>query len=371
MAMCKSVRATRAEFEADVATVVPSQHVTKLLAELAQLRPDASGNVRWVPPPGLKYCAGGTALQNVQIQSPQYRSIKMCELRLLDEKAATILAANKSAHHWVVDLGSGPGAYCKGIVTEALRHCQSVTYTPLDTSPEAIDAATELYASDLPAAKILPHLGSWDDAMQTSFYKDLPENTEITATLMGSTAGNFPVDYMVDFIQGFLSTWEKLPFPAKLVVFVDAAPSDRKPTQVVIDAYEGKEILDLDCHMMKMVNASLDLDFSLDKFKHCIDYDFKQEALVRWWEAVEDFPVSHHGKPLTLVCKGTRIQTEISRKFSDSLLQSLAERAGAHLEIHRTDDDFYKAAIFTRGTAANDGIQNFEPFVHKIDAMGA
>jgi len=368
MAIRRSEGTMRAVIEAEVASVVPLHHVPKLHAELQQLQPDASGIVRWVPPPGLKYCAGGTALQNVHLHTPQYRSIKMCELRLIEEKAATILATNKDAHHWVVDLGSGPGAYCRGIVAEALRHCQSVTYTPLDSSLEAVNAATELYTLELPTAKLVPHLGSWDDAMQTSFYKGLPQNTEITATLMGSTAGNFSVDYMVDFIQGFVSTWEKLPFPAKLVLFVDAAPSDLKPTQQIIDAYSGKGILDLDRHMVKMINASLDLDFSLDKLKHCMKYDFEEEALVRWWEATEDFPVSHRGKLVTLICKGTRMQTEISRKFSDSLLQSMAERAGAHLEIHRTDDDFFKAATFAPRTLpvrTSKGLQH-----SVVDAMG-
>merc|ERR1719195_601300 len=108
----------------------------------------------------------------------------------------------------------------------------------------------------------------------------------------------------------------------------------------------------VDFHMMKMVNASLDLDLPLDKLEWRVEYDTKEEALVRWMEAMEDFPVSHHGQQVTLIRKGTRIQTEISRKFSDALLQSMAERAGARLVIHRTDDDFYKAAVFSRATAA-------------------
>ena len=75
----------------------------------------------------------------------------------------------------------------------------------------------------LHVAKFLQHVGSWDDAMQTSFYKDLPQDTEITATFMGTTAGNFSDDYMVSFIDGFLSTWDQLPFRAKLVLWVDGA----------------------------------------------------------------------------------------------------------------------------------------------------
>jgi len=307
--------------------------------------------VRWVPPPGLKYCAGGTALQNIAITTPEHY-LKVKELQLAEENASRILAVNKTAHHWVLDLGSGSGWMCKSIVAEALRLCQSVTYTPLDTSLEAVNTAKETYAAELPAAKVLPFVGSWDDAMQTSFYKDLPDDTEISALLMGATAGNFPDEYNLKFIQDFLSTWEKLPFPAKLSLWVDGAPSDRKPAQAIVDAYGCKENGALDFHMMKMVNASLDLDFPLDKLQWCVGYDTKEEALKRWMEATEDFPISHHGEQVTLIRKGTRIQTEMSRKFSDALLQSLAERAGADLVIHKTDDEFYKAAVFSRATAA-------------------
>eukprot|EP00419_Tripos_fusus_P040246 CAMPEP_0172790696 /NCGR_PEP_ID=MMETSP1074-20121228/208096_1 /TAXON_ID=2916 /ORGANISM="Ceratium fusus, Strain PA161109" /LENGTH=291 /DNA_ID=CAMNT_0013627747 /DNA_START=117 /DNA_END=989 /DNA_ORIENTATION=- len=246
---------TRAELEDEVAAVVPSEDVPKLLAELKQLQPDADGIVRWFPPSGLKYCAGGTALW--KLVKPYNDYLKMRELKLAEDKAALILAVNKTAHHWVLDLGSGSGWMCKSIVAEALRLCQSVTYSPLDTSLEAVNTAKETYAAEFPAAKVLPHVGSWDDALETSFYKDLPDDTEISALLMGATAGNFPDEYNEKFIRDFLDIWEKLPFPAKLSLWVDGAPSDRKPAQAIVDAYGCKENGALDFHMMKMVNASL------------------------------------------------------------------------------------------------------------------
>jgi uncharacterized SAM-dependent methyltransferase len=341
---------TRAELEDEVAAVVPPQDVSKLLADLKQLQPDETGIVRWFPPTGLKYCAGGTALW--RLAKPYNDYLKVREMRLAEEKAALILDVNKTAHHWVLDLGSGSGWMCKGIVAEALRLCESVTYTPLDTALEAVNTAKEMYASELPAAKLLPHVGSWDDAMQTSFYKDLPQDTEITATFMGTTAGNFSDDYMVSFIDGFLSTWDQLPFRAKLVLWVDGAPSDLKPAQAIVDAYGCAEDGALDFHMMKMINASLDLDFPLDKLQWNVDYDTREEAIKMWMEAVDNFPVNHHGQQVTQIPKGSRIQTQMSRKFSDALLQSMAERAGANLVIHRTDDDFYKAAVFSREATA-------------------
>merc|ERR1712048_866746 len=75
-------------------------------------------------------------------------------------------------------------------------------------------------------------------------------------------------------------------------------------------------------------------------------YDTEEHALRRWLEVKEDFPLHHDGKEITMMKKGMRIQTEISRKFTDERMQEYAKGAEASVEQVETADGYYKCAIF-------------------------
>jgi len=120
----------------------------------------------------------------------------------------------------------------------------------------------------------------------------------------------------------------------------------KKPVEVIKAHYHCDGLICMDYHMMRMINRALRVDLQMDKLRFNTEYDTEEHAFRRWLEVTEDFPLHHDGKELTMMKKGMRIQTEISRKFTDERMQTYAKGAGAAVEQVETADGYYKCAIF-------------------------
>ena len=314
--------------------------------EAEKLRQQLASEVEnlWVPSPKLKYYdAGSELLDRILSDDKYYLGRKEQELIALHHKSIVDFG-DYSCKHTIIDLGSGSGKKIYPFLEEALEKFSGVYYVPIDTSPSAIDLCHQNIEQKFPGLPVLSHTDSWEISMNSEFYHRF-EGTNITVFFLGSTIGNFSEEESIAFINKFVDLFSRIE-NSRLVIMFDSAPSEHKSVEVIEDAYNIEAMKAIDWHMIKMINKYLEIDIPLDKLRRCSEFDFRQKALVRWMELTEDCAISYIAKnqKLALLKKGTRIQTEISRKYNQEDILTMAK--DTETKVWMTPDNYYMCAAF-------------------------
>ncbi len=311
--------------------------------KLRQQLADGVENV-WVPSPKLKYYDTGSELFDCILSDKKYYLARK-EQELIDIHYRSIMDfGDYSSKHTIVDLGSGSGKKTLPFLKEALERFQGVYYVPIDTAKSAIDLCHKNVETEFPGLPVISYIDSWEICMKSDFYNRF-RDTNITVFLLGSTIGNFSEAESLAFINKFMDIFSSIE-NSRLVIMFDSAPSEHKSVEVIEDAYNIEAMKKIDWHMIKMINKYLEIDIPLDKLKRYSEFDHSKKAVVRWMELTEDCTISYTSEKqkLALLRKGTRIQTEISRKYSQENICMMAKNAKA--KIWMTPDYYYMCAAF-------------------------
>lgn len=314
--------------------------------EAAKLRKQLADGVEniWIPSPKLKYYDAGSELfDRILLDEKYYLARKEQELIALHYRSIMDFG-DYSCKHTIIDLGSGSGKKTLPFVKEALKKFPGVYYVPIDTAQSAIDLCHKNIEQEFPGLPVISYVDSWEACMNREFY-DRFEQTNITVFFLGSTIGNFSEEESIAFINTFTDIFCRRE-NSRLVIMFDSAPSPHKPVEVIEDAYNSEAMKAIDWHMMKMINKYLEIDIPLDKLKRCSEFDYSQKGLVRWMELTEDCEISFiaEKQKLGVLKKGTRIQTEISRKYSQEDIFQIAQNT--ETKIWMTPDNYYMCVAF-------------------------
>lgn len=314
--------------------------------EAAKLRQQVADGVEniWIPSPKLKYYdAGSEILDRILSNNKYYLGRKEQELIALHHKSIMDFG-DYSSKHTIIDLGSGSGKKIYPFLKEGLEKFSGVNYVPIDTAQSAIDLCHQNIDREFPGLPVISYVDSWEACMNDEFY-DRFEGTNITVFFLGSTIGNFSEEESIAFIKKFLDIFSRIE-NSRLVIMFDRGPSEHKPVEVIEDAYNIEVMKEIDWHMVNMINKYLEIDIPLDKLKRCSEFDYSQKGLVRWMELTEDCEISFiaEKRKLGLLKKGTRIQTEISRKYSQEDIVQIAQNT--ETKIWMTPDNYYMCVAF-------------------------
>ncbi|NER01947.1 MAG: L-histidine N(alpha)-methyltransferase [Okeania sp. SIO3C4] len=314
--------------------------------EAEKLRQQLADEVEnlWIPSPKLKYYEAGSELLEVILSDEKYYLARK-EQELIDLHYKSIMDfGDYSSKHTIVDLGSSSGKKTLPFLKEALQRFEGVYYVPIDTAQSAIDLCHKNVEKEFPGLPVISYTDSWEICMKNDFYNRF-RDTNITVFLLGSTIGNFSESDSLAFISKFMNIFSSME-NSRLVIMFDSAPSEHKPVKVIEDAYNSEAMENIDWHMIKMIDKYLEIDIPLDKLKRCSEFDYSEKALVRWMELTEDCTISYtpENKKLKLLRKGTRIQTEISRKYSQEDIFMIQKNAKT--KIWMTPDYYYMCAAF-------------------------
>jgi uncharacterized SAM-dependent methyltransferase len=298
----------------------------------------------WVPPPQLKYYdAGSEIFDHILLDEKYYLAKKERELIDLHHRAIMDFG-DYSCKHTIIDLGSGSGQKIFPFLGDALEKFSSACYVPIDTAKPAIDLCCKNINKKFPGLPVLPYIGSWEVAMNHEFYRRF-DGSNITAFLLGSTFGNFSEAESFTFIKKFMDIFSGIE-NSRLVIICDTPPSEYKSVAVIEDAYNIKMMRALDWHMIKMINKYLEIDIPLSKLKRFSEFDSSRKAIVRWMELTEDHVVSNTAKKqeLALFKKGKRIQTEVSRKYSQEDMLVISQ--GSKTRFWMAPGNYHMCAAF-------------------------
>ncbi len=277
------------------------------------------------------YDARGSALFEAICETPEYYPTRQ-EMALLAGIAPEI-AAHIPADARLVELGSGASLKTRLLLDAAP---QIATYTPVDISPSALDAAARAIAEDYPALSVSPitadfsseglRLLSDDDAPRVVFFP-------------GSTIGNFPPAPAIEL----MTRMARFAGPHGLfIVGVDLV----KDADTLVAAYDDAAGVTarFNLNLLERMNRELAADFDLSAFAHRAAWNRLEGRMEAHIEALKATTVHVAGEAFSFHA-GETIHTENSYKYTLNGFESLARRAGWEC-VERWVSDAPEFAVF-------------------------
>lgn len=248
--------------------------------------------------------------------------LPVCEHAILTQHAAAIARRLDGAAVSIIDLGCGDGRKIEPILAHLLGQGVAVHYVAVDIDAEAVNRAVER-AHACGVDRTTSIIGD--------FWRAFEAINQIAASsvccalfLLGTTIGNVEE---ASAIRLLASLRDALRPGDHLVIGFDLL----KPEPILTAAYDDALGLNEAFHMHLVERLRDDLRLAIEpsdfRFECALDAQTRaiESHLVCRRALTLDFGADHAGCHLP---EGTRIRTELSRKFTDADIERLADGAG-------------------------------------------
>lgn len=237
----------------------------------------------------------------------------------------------------IIELGSGDcSKSCMLFEAYPQQELSKLTYYPVDVSSSALRESSELLNQRYPELNITGYVADFVEHIEV-----LPGESGRLISFFGSTIGNLSRDMAKQFLRQLS---EKMDAGDHLLVGFDLV----KDRDVLEKAYNDEEGVteEFNRNILRVVNRTLEANFSLKDFAHLAFYDEEMERIEMHLEAIRDIEVHSPIVPSGIYLrKGETIHTENSHKFSTRRIRQLADHAGLKINHMHTDDQNWFALV--------------------------
>jgi L-histidine N-alpha-methyltransferase len=222
-------------------------------------------------------------------------------------------------HVELIELGPGDGRKILHLLLAMTEQKYDLSYFPVDISGDALKQLEAMLAKELPALSVRAHHGDYFDVL-SSLKQRLHKKVVF---FLGSNLGNYPDQQAADFVYQLGSNMH----PGDILVLgLDL----KKPREQVLPAYNDKHGVtrEFNFNLLSRINRELGANFSLDAFAHRPDYCEQTGVASSHLESLADQQVSIDKLAKTFEFqKGEKIQLEISRKYSDEVVNDIIAKS--------------------------------------------
>jgi len=323
--------------------VIPSTRY--VLHDLRSVVDDTfSEDVRWgltkplkSLPPKYFYDERGSKLFEDICRTPEYYPTRT-ERALLDRHAASII--QDTGIRLMTELGSGSSAKTETLLDAAVSAADGVHYVPIDVCREMLESASVRLLDRYPELKVTAIAGDYVYGLQRVPNSRAPR----LFMFLGGSIGNFEKDEAHNFVATVAHSMDRGDW------FLLGA--DRvKDEEVLNAAYNDNQGVTaaFNLNILRVINRNLGADFRLDQFKHYAYFNSEESQVEMHLRSCKSQTVSI--PRLSLVVEfgeNEMVRTEISRKFTPSMLDELCTGAGLSIEEHFTPDNEYFSLVLAR-----------------------
>ncbi len=235
----------------------------------------------------------------------------------------------------LIELGAGDGTKTKELLSALLDGEFDFDYVPIDISLSALESLESNLEQEFPTLQVRKKHGDYFGVLET-----LKENHHPKVILfLGSNIGNLSDEQSAEFIY---QIGANLKAGDKLILGVDLIKSEK----LVIPAYDDPHGITsaFNLNLLSRINNELGGDFDLSTFQHAPEYTFN-EGIARSYLVslvAQEIPISGIGKSFKFE-KGEKLQTEISRKYNDKILDKILNKTDFKIIAKLTDSQEYFA----------------------------
>ena len=252
------------------------------------------------------------------------------------QKIISSLGLQKHTKFELIELGAGDGTKTKKLLRSLLQNNFQFDYLPIDISQNALDQLEASLLKELPLLKVKKQQGDYFEILETLKDSHHPK----VILFLGSNLGNMTDEEAGGFIY---QLGANLKVNDKLFLGVDLI----KSKDVVLPAYNDQSGItrEFNLNLLHRINTELNGDFHLPSFDHTegiarSSLTSKQDQIVQIGKKGK----SYHFK------KGEKINTEISRKYNDEIINSILKNTDFKIERKLMDSKKYFADYIIKRT---------------------
>lgn len=281
------------------------------------------------------YDAKGDQLFQQIMQMPEYY-LTNCEHEIFTEQHEQICETFNAfdVPFNLIEFGAGDGLKTKILLRYLMEKNADFVYYPVDISMNILNELQISLRGMFPDIKMNTLNMDYFDAIKQ--LSALKERRNVTLFL-GSNIGNFHFDQaqkMISKLNHFSNTGDLL------MIGVDL----KKDPDIIINAYDDPHGITaaFNLNLLHRMNRELDADFNTEQFDHVAMYDEPTGEMFSYLKSLKNQTVVLKVLDQSVnFSKGETIHTEISKKYSLSELELLAERCKYNMVYHFLDDKQY------------------------------
>jgi dimethylhistidine N-methyltransferase len=251
------------------------------------------------------------------------------------DKIIEALQLKPDTYFDLIELGAGDGLKTKELLRELNRGNYRLDYMPIDISHNALDNLEADLNNELPSLTINKKQGDYFEILES-----LKENKHPKVILfLGSNIGNMPDEIATDFIAKLSDNLQK---GDKLLLGVDLI----KSASIVLPAYSDSKGItaDFNLNLLHRLNRELEANFDLEFFEHQPEYK-ESEGIAKSYlvsTKAQQVYIAQLDKTF-FFNEGEKILMEISRKYNDTILNSILSKTDFEIKDRITDSKAYFA----------------------------
>ncbi|MVM35910.1 L-histidine N(alpha)-methyltransferase [Spirosoma sp. HMF4905] len=285
------------------------------------------------------YDAEGSRLFQEIMHAPEYY-LTRSEYEILDTYKANLLAQFTTGERAfeLVELGAGDGLKTKILLGFFADKNADFTYAPVDISVDALDELVIDLRQKWPDLRLNPRHDDYFNALEQLSEES---NARRVVLFLGSNIGNFTPEDALDFYRQLHDRLQ----PGDLVL---TGFDLQKHPAVIHAAYNDRQGLTraFNLNLLHRINRELDANFDLAAFDHYEVYNPETGEARSYLVSQKAQLVQIGALAMTVPFQyGEIIHTEISRKFTRTQIEQLAEQSGFSLTGWFTDCKGYFADV--------------------------
>jgi len=297
-------------------------------------------------PPKYFYDARGSQLFARICEVPEYYPTRT-------ERALLRVHADEIVEHVqmrsLVELGSGTSEKTEVLLGAASAPVsRPIHYYPVDVCREVLEDAAARLLQRFPGISITALAGDYYSGLQ---HLPAGERSRLF-TFLGGSIGNFDHDEAVALV----SEVSRCMAPEDWFLL----GADRvKDTGVLHAAYNDSEGItaEFNLNVLRVLNRELAADFDLDNFGHEAFYNAEENRIEMHLRSRLAQTVNIKALELEVqFARDETIRTEISRKFTCKMLDSLCEEAGMTIERHFQPPNEFFSLVLARKNGCYDNL---------------
>tara|TARA_B100000929_G_C15504113_1_gene418320 strand:+ start:574 stop:1542 length:969 start_codon:yes stop_codon:yes gene_type:complete len=288
------------------------------------------------------YDKKGDKLFQKIMDMPEYY-LTSCEMNILKSNTEAIAKAFSSdAGFDLIELGAGDGKKTKVILKELVDKNYKFNYLPVDISQNVLEELETSLAEEISEVDV--------KIQQGTYFKTLEKLSEYNTRkkviiVLGSNIGNLSHEEAVNFLENIANAMSD---DDMLFMGFD----QKKDPQTILNAYNDPAGItsEFNKNLLVRINSELEGEFDTDSFLHWETYDPETGTAKSFLvsKKSQNIPIKKLGLEVNFDAWES-INTEISQKYDDSIVNWLADQAGLNLEQSFNDEkNWYKNYIFRK-----------------------
>lgn len=279
------------------------------------------------------YDDNGSRIFQEIMKMPEYY-LTDSEFEILSLQAKQIFEAlNFSQPFNIIELGAGDGFKIFKFLEYLQTNNVKFNYVPIDISQEAIDMLTQSLKERLPDLSIKPRVGDYFEILKNEKHT----NFQNLLLFLGSNIGNYRNEESIDLLQLF---HQNMNTGDKLLIGIDLKKNPLTIRQAYFDPNGITKRFNI--NLLIRINREFDADFKIDDFDFYCQYDAIAGEVKSYLVSLKKQTV--HLKNLEKIIEFDQnelIWTELSKKYTPSEIENMAQKTGFVVNQHFLDCKHY------------------------------